>query len=157
MEGHVRVHLAHRAEDQILVQGCNVDHRSTLERLEQRANAPIEVVADRFVPELRRVRFQSSLEFEPREAVTAACEMLLHLTLRFTGQLGIEIVEQAPERLFAADRANASHRSACAFCPWRTTPASQACVHSAFCSWARARASRERTVPTGTFSNSAIS
>src|SRR5262245_43811628 len=106
---------------------------------------------------MRRVRLESSLEFEPREAVAAAFEMLLHLTLRIPDQLGIEIVEQVPERLFTADRANVSHRPACAFWPWRTRPASHACVHSAFCSWARARASRERTVPIGTFSNSAIS
>src|SRR5262249_21337983 len=102
-------------------------------------------------------RQEARLERVLRRAHGAALEVLAHELGLVRGELAVHVVVQAAEQLLAGEAMGPAHDSLSDAARAATIPASCAISHNAFCSIRRPRWSRERTVPTGQSSISAIS
>jgi CRP/FNR family transcriptional regulator len=150
------------------------------ETLEQPFDALAHFGGGFLLAQRRQPVLQPPLEFHARETALARLKVVMHSLVLGLAQLPVDILKDLLERLLAIDlsfrhdtppflscpepdrtpvaRAVAPHASSA----WLDGPAplipwSRACCHSSFCSAPRARARRERTVPTGMSSISAIS
>src|SRR5262245_31802000 len=111
------------------------------------------------VAQFAQRRLEALLELRTREAAAAGGEMALHRAALSVVGLVVDEVEELAERLVAVDVALDHVRlPSCAGAPGAAArrPMSRACRHSSRCNADRARARRERTVPTGTSSVCAI-
>src|SRR5215204_1495290 len=97
------------------------------------------------------------LEVEFPRTPRADLEVLVHQRRLLGGKLTIEVVIEAAKSLLARIAVERRHRSSSRCVNSLTIPDSSARHHKAFCSILRPRCRRERTVPTGTSSTSAIS
>src|SRR5574341_2326630 len=121
------------------------------ELLDQVLDAPAQLVGGGLLAGRAQRFLQLQLELGAAEAAAAVFEVPAHRRRGLGVELAVEVLEQAPQHLLAVHPVRVlAHALTFASCAKPSSPASRAWRQSCRCSLARARARRERTVPTGT-------